>query len=159
MLNKLKRLPVYMKNVFLLALLWPPATVLRKTNKNYRNLWVVMERGFDARDNAYWFFRYLREKQPQINSCYVIDKSSPDFEFMSGRRIPRVTIRLYMVMEIISKSTIIISHHGHKFSYKRNGVMTMTKMMRKTEHARFRRYMPITRRRTERRHTSLLKVL
>ena len=57
MLNKLKRLPVYLKNVSLLTLLWPAATVLRKTNRNYQHLWVVMERGFDARDNAYWFFR------------------------------------------------------------------------------------------------------
>ncbi|MBQ3371754.1 MAG: CDP-glycerol glycerophosphotransferase family protein [Oscillospiraceae bacterium] len=79
MRNKLKRLPVYLKNVFLLIMLWPVAAVLRKTNKAYRHLWLVMERGFDARDNAYWFFRYLRERQPQINACYVIDKASPDY--------------------------------------------------------------------------------
>ena len=78
MRNKLKRLPVYLKNIFLLAVLWPIAAVLRRTNKAYRNLWLVMERGFDARDNAYWFFRYLRERQPRINACYVIDKASPD---------------------------------------------------------------------------------
>ncbi len=78
MLNKLKRLPVYLKNVFLLAVLWPVAAVLRKTNPAYRHLWLVMERGFDARDNAYWFFRYLRERQPQVNACYVIDRTSPD---------------------------------------------------------------------------------
>ena len=78
MRNKLKRLPTYLKNVFLLAVLLPAAMILRKTNKAYRHLWLVMERGFDARDNAYWFFRYLREQQPQINACYVIDPESPD---------------------------------------------------------------------------------
>ena len=78
MLNKLKRLPVYLKNVFLLTVLRPVAALLRKTNKAYGHIWLVMERGFDARDNAYWFFRYLREKQPQINAYYVIDKESPD---------------------------------------------------------------------------------
>ena len=78
MQNKLKRLPVYLKNVFLLIVLWPVAAVLRKTNRAYRHLWLVMERGYDARDNAYWFFRYLRENQPQINACYVIDQASPD---------------------------------------------------------------------------------
>ena len=57
MLNKLKRLPVYLINVFLLAVLWPAAAVLRRTHPAYRNLWLVMERGFDARDNGYWFFR------------------------------------------------------------------------------------------------------
>ena len=43
MLNKLKRLPVYLKNVFLLAVLWPAAAVLRKTNEAYRHVWLVTE--------------------------------------------------------------------------------------------------------------------
>ena len=51
MLNKLRRLPVYLKNAFLLFSLWPVAAVLRRTNRAYRHLWLVMERGFDARDN------------------------------------------------------------------------------------------------------------
>ena len=79
MLHILKRLPVYLKNVLLLTLLRPAAAVLRRTNRAYRHLWLVMERGFDARDNGYWFFRYLREQQPQINVCFVIDPSSPDY--------------------------------------------------------------------------------
>ena len=80
MLNKLKRLPVYLINVFLLAVLWPAAAVLRRTHPAYRNLWLVMERGFDARDNGYWFFRYLREQQPQINARFVISRTSPDYD-------------------------------------------------------------------------------
>ena len=59
MLHILKRLPVYLKHVLLLILLRPAAAVLRRTNRAYRHLWLVMERGFDARDNGYWFFRYL----------------------------------------------------------------------------------------------------
>ena len=98
-MRKLKRLPVYLKNVFLLAVLWPVATVLRKTNRDYRHLWLVMERGFDARDNAYWFFRYLREKQPQINARYVIDNNSPDFEKVAqlGETVPYRSIRHYLM--------------------------------------------------------------
>ena len=60
MLHILKRLPAYLKDVFLLTLLRPIAAVLRKTSKAYRRLWLVMERGYDARDNGYWLFRYLR---------------------------------------------------------------------------------------------------
>ena len=99
MLNKLKRLPVYLKNVFLLIVLWPVSAVLRKTNKDYRNLWLVMERGFDARDNAYWFFRYLREKQPQINAIYVIDKTSPDYEKVAqlGPTVEWRSVRHYLM--------------------------------------------------------------
>ena len=99
MLNKLKRLPVYLKNVFLLIVLWPVSAVLRKTNKDYRDLWLVMERGFDARDNAYWFFRYLREKQPQINAIYVIDKTSPDYEKVAqlGPTVEWRSVRHYLM--------------------------------------------------------------
>ncbi len=99
MLNKLKRLPVYLKNVFLLVILWPAAAVLRRTSKSYRHLWLVMERGFDARDNAYWFFRYLREQQPQINACYVIDKASPDRGKVEplGRIIAWRSLRHYLM--------------------------------------------------------------
>ena len=77
--HQMKKLPAYLKNISLLALCWPAAAVLRRTNKAYRHLWLVSERGIDARDNGYWFFRYLREKQPQVNACFVIDRSSPDY--------------------------------------------------------------------------------
>ena len=97
--NKLRRLPVYLKNTFLLVVLWPVAMLLRRTSKAYRHLWLVMERGFDARDNAYWFFRYLREKQPQINACYVIDKSSPDREKVArlGTIVPWRSLKHYLM--------------------------------------------------------------
>ena len=78
MTHKIRRVLVYLKNVLIVAALWPVAAVLRRTNRAYRHLWLVMERGFDARDNGYWFFRYLRQQQPQINACYVIDPDSPD---------------------------------------------------------------------------------
>ena len=99
MMHKLKRLPAYLKNVLLLAILWPAATLLRLTSKGYRHLWLVSERGFDARDNGYWFFRYLREKQPQINTCYVIDKSSPDYDKIArlGRTVSLGSLRHYLM--------------------------------------------------------------
>ena len=84
MLHILKRLPAYLKDVFLLTLLRPIAAVLRKTSKAYRRLWLVMERGYDARDNGYWFFRYLREQQPHINARFVISRTSPDYDKVAG---------------------------------------------------------------------------
>ena len=99
MLYKLKRLTVYLKNVFLLAVLWPVAAVLRKTNEAYRRVWLVTERGFDARDNAYWFFRYLREQHPQINACYVIDPKSPDYPKVRqlGRTVDWRSLQHYLM--------------------------------------------------------------
>ncbi|MBR6259767.1 MAG: CDP-glycerol glycerophosphotransferase family protein [Oscillospiraceae bacterium] len=85
--------------MLLLFVLWPAAAVLRRTHKDYKGLWLVMERGFDARDNAYWFFRYLREKQPQINACYVIDPSSPDLGKVArlGKTVPWRSVRHYLM--------------------------------------------------------------
>ena len=80
MKRKLGRIGTYVKNCLLLLFLWPAAAVLRRTNPGYRHLWLVAERGNDARDNGYWFYRYLREKQPGINAWYVIDPASPDYE-------------------------------------------------------------------------------
>ena len=45
-----------------------------------KSIWLVAERGIDARDNGYWFFRYLKEKHPEIESYYIISKDSPDRE-------------------------------------------------------------------------------
>ena len=99
MLYKLKRVAVYLKNVFLLAVLWPVAAVLRKTNEAYRRVWLVTERGFDARDNAYWFFRYLREQHPKINACYVIDPKSPDYPKVRqlGRTVDWRSLQHYLM--------------------------------------------------------------
>lgn len=43
-----------------------------------REIWLVSERGTDARDNGYHFYRYLREKHPEIEAYYVITADSAD---------------------------------------------------------------------------------
>ncbi|MCO4542850.1 Teichoic acid glycerol-phosphate transferase [Streptococcus infantarius subsp. infantarius] len=48
-----------------------------------KKYWLVSERGTDARDNGYWFFKYLREKHPDIDAVYVIDTNSPDYNKVS----------------------------------------------------------------------------
>ena len=99
MMHILRRLPVYLKHVLLMILLWPAAAVLRRTNNAYRHLWLVMERGFDARDNGYWFFRYLREQQPQVNACFVIDPASPDYGKTAelGRTVAWRSLKHYLM--------------------------------------------------------------
>ena len=107
---RLKRLSIYVKNVFLLAVLWPVAAVLRRTNPDYRRLWLVMERGFDARDNAYWFFRYLCRQHPEINACYVIDRTSPDYDKVAqlGKTVGWRSLRHYLMY--LSADMLISTH-------------------------------------------------
>lgn len=42
--------------------------------------WVICEDGKEARDNGYWFFRYMCERHPEQKVYYAIDFHSPDYE-------------------------------------------------------------------------------
>lgn len=44
-----------------------------------KNLWLVMERLGEARDNGYWFFKYLKEKHPEVDAVYVISPDAADY--------------------------------------------------------------------------------
>jgi len=44
-----------------------------------KDLWVVCDCENEARDNGFYFFKYLREKQVQQNVVYAINKKSPDY--------------------------------------------------------------------------------
>ena len=45
-------------------------------HNKYQDIWLISERGFDARDNGFVFYKYLRTKHPEINSYYIIDGNS-----------------------------------------------------------------------------------
>ena len=47
--------------------------------RSRKGLWIVSEDAFEARDNGYWFFRYVREHHPDQPCVYAIHRSSPDF--------------------------------------------------------------------------------
>ncbi len=42
------------------------------------NIWLILEKATEARDNAYHLFKYIREQHPEIHAYYVITKDSPD---------------------------------------------------------------------------------
>lgn len=78
--------------------------------RDYANVWVVSERGTDARDNGYFFFRYLREKHKDIPCVYVIDKKSPDYQKVQsfGEIIPYQSFQHYALM---LRAKYLISTH------------------------------------------------
>ena len=63
--------------LFLLAVL--PAAVYRRVRPH---IWLVCEVN-EARDNGYWFFRYLRLEQPRIDAVYAISRRSPDYPMVA----------------------------------------------------------------------------
>lgn len=46
--------------------------------QGYRNVWMIAERGREAKDNGYHFFAWLTKMHPEINAWYVVDKRLPD---------------------------------------------------------------------------------
>ncbi len=45
-----------------------------KNDPKYKDLWIISERGTEAKDNGFCFFEYLCENHPEINARYLIDK-------------------------------------------------------------------------------------
>lgn len=44
-----------------------------------KGVWLVAEKTDEARDNGYWFYRYLRLKHPEQHAYFVISAVSPDY--------------------------------------------------------------------------------
>lgn len=47
---------------------------------NHKDVWLISERGTEARDNGYAFYKYLLKNHPEVNFKYVITKDSPDLK-------------------------------------------------------------------------------
>lgn len=45
-----------------------------------KKIWLVCERRSEARDNGYWFFKYLCENHKEICSVYAINKKAIDYQ-------------------------------------------------------------------------------
>lgn len=49
------------------------------------DLWIISERGFDARDNGFVFYQWLSKNHPEIKIKYIITKSSIDYHKFSNK--------------------------------------------------------------------------
>ena len=76
--NKLKRVKANdIKQIWKLPIAWLCAPVVRRY---YKDLWIICEDKNEARDNGYWFFKYVRENHPEQNCIYAITEESPDYK-------------------------------------------------------------------------------
>lgn len=78
MIKKMKFLiaeviPTLFKLLFAIVLKW------FGYKKIYSNCWIVSERGDDARDNGFFFFKYLCDNHPEIECFYLITTDSADY--------------------------------------------------------------------------------
>ncbi len=82
--------------------------VRKKTE--YKDLWLISERGVDARDNGYYLFKYITKNHPEINIAYAITKDSSDRERVSklGRIINHNSFKHFLALAV---SKVKISSH------------------------------------------------
>ena len=75
------------------------AAVLKCWNKDYRHVWLVSERGREARDNGYHIFAYLNREHPELNSWFVADPTLSDYERVQalGRVVPYRSWKHYLL--------------------------------------------------------------
>lgn len=77
-------------------------------HKKEQKIWVICERGLDARDNGYAFYRYMIEKHPEIMIYYLIDITSADYYKVEKHAIPYGSWKNYWV---VAKAERVISTH------------------------------------------------
>ena len=67
---------VYITYIVLFWLLFPISNIFY----GRKRIWLINERGYDARDNGYHFFKYVVSNHPEIKCFYAIDKKSSDYK-------------------------------------------------------------------------------
>ena len=79
-----------------------------------RNFWLVSEDKNEARDNGYWFFKYVRQNHPEQKIAYAINKKSPDYKKVKelGKVISYGTISHWFWYMVADKN--ISSQKGSK---------------------------------------------
>ena len=74
-----QKLPdVKLKDVFSILLYLTALPIAACYKRKRKHMWLLCEYGSEARDNAYYLFKYLREKQTSIDAVYAINRRSID---------------------------------------------------------------------------------
>lgn len=92
--------------------------VVSKFIPKKQELWLLSERGTDARDNGYWMFRYIKQHHPEINAKYIITTDSedkPKLEKWEDDLVRTESFRHYLLMW--QASYYLSTHVGGCFPY------------------------------------------
>ena len=73
-----------------------PIAIIMYHNKE---IYLISERGHDARDNGFYMFEYIRKNAPSFDVYYVIDRLSPDYDKVKklGNVIEPKTLKHYLL--------------------------------------------------------------
>jgi hypothetical protein len=80
------------------------------------NIWLLAERGTDARDNSYWLFIYLLKNCPDIKPYYAISLDSPDRKRLETYSESLVEYGSFMHYLIYCRAKALLSTHIYGYS-------------------------------------------
>jgi CDP-glycerol glycerophosphotransferase len=117
-LKKIKHFSIDVRDSLILCLLIPFGMLLRLFIKD---VWLVSERLDEARDNGYWFFKYIHENNLHKNTYYIIREDSSDRKKLVSIALERIinygSFKHYLFY-IIGKVHISSQVHGCMFDYR-----------------------------------------
>lgn len=112
--DNLKYLTIYdVFSVFIFIILLIPSLIYRIYLKIVnKKIWLITEDGTTARDNGYYFFKYIRDNYPKDYAYYVIDKKCSDYQKVAnlGNIIQFRSLKHWIYYMSASKN---ISNHKH----------------------------------------------
>ena len=76
---------------------------------NNSDVWLISERGTDARDNGWHFYRYLKMNHPKIRVKYVISKQSADYDRIEKEDVIKYRSFKHYIL-FISAGKLISTH-------------------------------------------------
>ena len=101
----------YIKAIFRKLKFYLFFTIAIIAKKRRNDVWIISERGTDARDNAYFFSKWLSKNHPEIKVWYVIDNKSADYNKL-GKNIRTVQTNSFKHYLIYCEAAIRISTHA-----------------------------------------------
>ncbi|EAI8625131.1 glycosyltransferase [Campylobacter lari] len=79
------------------------------------NIWLLMDRDYEADDNAEHLYRYIMQNHPEQEIIFVLRKESSDWERLEKEGFALVDFGSFKFERIIKKSSKVISSHADEY--------------------------------------------
>lgn len=76
-----------------------------------KNLWIISERGQEARDNGFVFFEYIKKHHEEIEAKFIIDSRSQDYDRFSKYPNSVIEYGSFEHYKLLCKASVLISTH------------------------------------------------
>ncbi|MBP2414046.1 glycosyltransferase involved in cell wall biosynthesis [Arthrobacter stackebrandtii] len=87
------------------------STLAAKDNRAYQGAWIFMDRPDRADDNAEHLYRYARVNHPEINSWFMLSRSSKDWKRLTDEGFRLIPYGEPTAIPAVLKAAFILSSH------------------------------------------------